>query len=125
VTTLTLNGIGDGAGPIELPALSFEFLFVETANNPPGNCAANTPEPCRDIFVLSDASDFTQTFSHLGENYLVRLFPLVGGVPGELMQLSAAECQAAGSGDVCFGFTTLEGTETTIRFAFSIDLLQA
>lgn len=124
VTSLALNGVGDGAGGIALPPLTFEFLFAETANNPPGDCAAGSPEPCRDIFVLSEASDFEQSFSHLGEQYLVRLFPLVGGVPGALLQLDADECQATGSGDVCYGFVTEEGTETTIRFAFSIDVLQ-
>jgi len=120
ISTLELDSVGDGDGPFSLAPLTFEFQFTETTNNPPGDCAAGSPEPCRDIFVLSEASDFQQSFTYQGIDYLVSLFPILGGVPGALPQLDAEECQQAGAGNVCFGFTTEEGEETTIQFGFSI-----
>ena len=61
-----------------------------------------------------------QTFSYLGQDYYINIFPTAGGV---LNVLPANQCAAAGQPAGCFGFTTPERQSTTMAFGFTISTL--
>ncbi len=122
--TSTLALETSGGDPIGgLPDLAFDFLFIETPNNPPGgaDCADNTPEPCADIFVLISSTSFNVPFMHDGIEYLISIFPFAeGGMLGSIATLGAEQCAAAGAAPNCVGIVTDEDQATSIQFAFAI-----
>lgn len=122
--TSTLALETSGGDPITgLPDLVFDFLFIETLNDPPGaaGCADNTPEPCADIFVLASATSFNVPFTHDGIEYLISIFPFAeGGVLGSIATLGDEQCAAAGAAPGCVGIVTNENQATSIQFAFAI-----
>jgi len=121
-SSLTLE-TSEGVPVVGLPDLTFDFLFVETLNDPPGNpgCADNTPEPCADIFVLVSATSFNVPFTHEGIEYLISIFPYTaGGLLGSIATLGPEQCAAAGAAPNCVGIVTDEDAVTTIQFAFAI-----
>lgn len=120
--TSTLSLETAGGDPVAgLPDLVFDFLFVETLNDPVGNCAQNTPEPCADIFVLVSSSAFNVPFVFDGIQYLISIFPFdAGGQLGSIATLGNEQCAAAGALPNCVGIITNEDEATTIQFAFAI-----
>ena len=100
--------------------IPFSIAFTETTNATP--CAADSPpgNPCNDIFVLTGGL-LNQTFDYNDgtgwSTYYVNIFPTIGDV---LSKLSDAACTAAGQASGCIGFTTVEGLNTTLEFAFTI-----
>lgn len=119
-STLTLLAAAPPAAvgsPPGLPQLNFNILFRETPNSTP--CAATSPadNPCNDIFALDGNPFFNQTFAYLGETYFVNIFPIAGGSLGVLENDA---CAAVGKGPGCVGFTTEEGKQTQLDFAFTI-----
>src|SRR5690606_17704696 len=121
-SSLALESDGGIAVP-GLPDLVFDFLFVETLHNPPGNpgCAENTAEPCADIFVLVSSTAFNVPCTFDGIDYLISIFPFdAGGMLGSIATLGAEQCEAAGAAPGCVGIITNEDEATTIQFAFAI-----
>lgn len=121
-STLTLESDG-GVAVGGLPDLVFDFLFIETLNDPPGNpgCAQNTAEPCADIFVLVSSTAFNVPFTFDGLDYLISIFPFdAGGALGSIATLGNEQCAAAGAAPGCVGIITNEDEATTIQFAFAI-----
>ncbi len=114
-------GNGGGAADVALPTLNFTIYFAETPNVE-GTCAAASPpgNPCNDIFALKASQALNQQFTFDGLDYFVSVFPIGGPGLGTFSALSAAECAASGAGPGCFGFTTVEGQDTTIQFGFAI-----
>lgn len=122
-TALELWAIPPGnVGPADVtpPTINFTVYFAETPNQAP--CAAVSPpgNPCNDIFALTQAQALNQQFTFDGVDYFVSIFPIGGPGLGTFSALSAAECAATGAGPGCFGFTTVEGQDTTIQFGFAI-----
>lgn len=99
----------------------FSISFTETQNATP--CAATSPTPCNDIFVLKGGF-LNQSFDYDDgsglSTYFVNIFPTSGGV---LSVLQDTACIAAGEAAGCFGFTTPEGQETTLAFGFTISTM--
>jgi hypothetical protein len=120
-STLTLvpntPPLGGQVGPT---TLAFTIHFAETPNSTP--CAAPSPagNPCNDIFALDANEAFNQSFVFEGLTYYASIFPLIGDDSGSFPLLTSGECAAAGANPGCVGFTTIEGQDTTIRFAFTI-----
>ncbi|WP_157659095.1 THxN family PEP-CTERM protein [Thauera butanivorans] len=123
VLTATLNlaaaAPADAAlgGPGALPPLAYQILFTETPNTA-GTCAAASPpgNPCNDIFV-QQGGFLNQTLTYDDNEYFINIFPIAGGV---LQTLSNAACAAAGAGNGCLGFTTIEGESNQLAFGFTI-----
>ncbi len=116
-----LDPVGPGFAP---PALIFDILFIETPNS--GTCAATSPTPCNDIFVLDVAgagfnpinNTLNQNFNYGGEAYNARLFIDGLGV------LEDDACLAASAAIGCIGFTTVENQVNTFDVALDITTRQ-
>ncbi len=116
--TVTLTPFNPSQSSLPDQIVPFSIAFTETPNATP--CAANSPTPCNDIFVLTGGLlnfDFDYDDGTGLSKYFVNIFPVTGGV---LSVLTNAECAAANQGSGCFGFTTPEGQSTTLRFGFTI-----
>jgi len=111
MTLTPTNPVGSQYGP---STIDYAIKFVETTNATP--CAANSPTPCNDIFVLTGGL-LNESFSYDGYTYFVNAFPTQNNV---LSQLTPAECTAAGAQPGCIGFTTPENKSTTLPFGLSI-----
>lgn len=104
--------------PVQL--FPFDIAFTETPNS--GTCAATSPTPCNDIFVLTGGL-LNSSFSYDAldgdglRQYFVNIFPTTGGVLGVL---ETTACIAAGKAAGCIGFTTPEGQATRLAFGFTI-----
>jgi len=100
--------------------MTFTVFFAETPNSTP--CAAASPpgNPCNDIFALNPSQAFNQQFSFDGVDYFVSVFSIAGSGLATFQPLSNSACAAANASPGCVGFTTVEGTDTTVRFGFSI-----
>jgi hypothetical protein len=110
-----------------LPPILFDFEFVETNNNPAGNCAGNQPKPCPDLFGIVGKPNLNVAFNYLdpvnnvNHQYLASIFVVdANGNPTPFTSLTSGECQALGLGNTCQGFRTVEGAQTTVQFAFAI-----
>lgn len=102
-----------------LPTIDFDFEFRETSNA--GPCAGGTATPCADLFGIVGTTNLNQAFSYAGVNYLASIFVLgPGGAVSPIATLLPGECQALGLGNVCQGFRTVEGAQTTAQFVFAI-----
>lgn len=124
-STLTLSphtpatGTGDpGPSPINL-----NIAFLETSNS--GTCdVTGSPTPCNDIFVLltplQNQSFFWDTDGagvDPAQEYFVNIFPSNGVLTG----LEASACNAVpGVSAPCTGFSTPEGADTLLSFAFTV-----
>ncbi|MGB1201596.1 MAG: THxN family PEP-CTERM protein [Cognaticolwellia aestuarii] len=115
LTPLTPVGTG-----FDVPSLLFNINFIETTNTAP--CAANSPVPCNDIFVLDIVgagfnpanNTLNQNFLYGGDSYNARLF-----IDG-LGLLTDSECAAASVASGCIGFTTVENQINTFQVALDI-----
>jgi hypothetical protein len=137
--TITLTPLSPAVGPDQSgPTLDFVFKFSETSNagGTGGLCADGKSAVsfynynatagtggCPDIFGYQNLSVVNQGFVYDGSNYFVSVLLLNAdgsldtiGIPS----LSNTECTAIGLSSDCFGFTTLEGQQTTKRFGFAI-----
>ncbi len=65
--------------------------------------------------ILLDVLNHAFTFD--SENYFTSIFPLTGSGLANFTPLTNAECVGAGAASACLGFTTVEGQDTTVRFA--------
>ncbi len=137
--TITLTPLDPLGGPDQSgPTLDFIFKFSETSNagGTGGLCADGKSAVnfynynasagtggCPDIFGYQNLSVVNQGFVYDSSNYFVSVLLLNAdgsldtiGIPS----LSNNECTAIGLSSGCFGFTTLEGQQTTKRFGFAI-----
>lgn len=116
LTLVATAPAGTEGGPGGLDPVSFNIKFSETPNVEP--CAAPSPagNPCNDIFVLTSGL-LNASFTYLGQNYFVNIFPLIDGA---LSVLSNAECAAAGAANGCIGLTTIENEISLLPFGVTI-----
>ena len=116
--TVTLDPLVPDNPAMSGMVIPFSIAFTETTNAIP--CAATSPTPCNDIFVLTGGL-LNQVFDYDDGSglatYYVNIFPTTGGV---LSILQDSACAAAGQAPSCFGFTTPEGENTTLAFGFTI-----
>jgi hypothetical protein len=141
--TLTPTAPAEYAGLplVSAPTLVFNFHFQETPNSggagglcADGVSAGSYPGGCPDLFGF-DAVTLNNAFQYVdsgpdnmfgtGDEFLRTYYASVfvlddqgGAFP--LQQLVAGECTALGLSVGCFGFRTLEGTQTTAQFAFAV-----
>ncbi|MBI1285442.1 MAG: PEP-CTERM sorting domain-containing protein [Thiobacillus sp.] len=135
--TLTLTPLVPlGGGSQSGPVLTFVFKFQETPNagNGSGLCADGKSATadygysasgggCPDLFGYQNLNVVDQGFNYDGFNYFVSVLTL--NADGTLDTIGIAnlednECTTIGLAAGCFGFRTLETTETTKRFGFAI-----
>jgi len=110
-----------GTGALPVPALVFNFDFVETQNTAPCDVSAS-PVACNDILIVDVATsgfDITdnslnQSFSYFGNDYNAKIF-LEG-----LSVLETSACTAAGKAAGCIGLTTVENQENTFQAKLQI-----
>ena len=123
--TITLKAVTPPSGGPTLNPFNFNIAFLETPNSTP--CAAASPpgNPCNDIFVLLGGFP-NFDFLYLGQTYFVNVFPTSGGVLSILSNSACAAVNAVNSAAPatgCFGFTTVEGADTTLAFGFTVSTL--
>ena len=112
------------------PTLIFNFSFLETTNSPQGGfCADGSqqtsvyPGGCPDLFGYQGTQVLNQAFTYDGNDYFIQFLTLTENLGVDtigVQQLAAGECDVLGLDPGCYGFRTLEGTETTARFGFAI-----
>jgi hypothetical protein len=135
-STLFLQELAPGVGPVNSLAADFAFNFIETPNVL-GSCTVGSVGVCDDVFVLDNISLGGIIIPVTGMDVLVLPlfppFPNHDGVlynllvdltsPDGLRSLNASECQAAiGSDGPCIGFTTKEPGVTDITFKGAIQI---
>ncbi len=114
---------GTGASPV--PALVFNFNFVETRNTIPCDVSESSM-PCDDILIVDvatsgfDVSDnsLNQNFSYFGNDYNAKFF-LEG-----LSVLETSACVAGGRAAGCIGLTTIENQENAFQAKLQITTQQ-
>lgn len=104
-------------GPV---TTAFTIHIADTFNEEP--CTAPSPagNPCNDIIAINAADVLNRSFTFEGIDYFVSTFPITRTGLGNFIPLTDLECQAAGATTGCFGFTTVEGQDTTVQFGFAI-----
>ncbi|MDR0563436.1 MAG: THxN family PEP-CTERM protein [Azoarcus sp.] len=114
---VTVNLGVNGVGTVQNLTTIFDVYFIETPNTG-GTCAWG---PCdNDIFAILSVdpklNDLTRSFTYNGQEYSFSYFETTAN----LNPLSSTACAAAGVNGACYGFTTLEGNNTTVKFALSV-----
>ena len=115
---MELQATNPAGGAFDLATINYEIRFVETTNG--GTCAdPSSPVPCNDIFVLLSDPLLNESFVYPvdGIEYFVNAFPLNGNV---LSMLPNSVCAAAGVGNGCIGFTTVENQSNPLPFGLTI-----
>jgi len=115
--------LGTGASPV--PALEFNFNFVETRNTGPCDVSESLT-PCDDILIVDVAtsgfdvrdSSLNQNFSYFGNDYNAKFF-LEG-----LSVLETSACVAGGRAAGCIGLTTIENQENAFQAKLQITTQQ-
>lgn len=119
--TPTAPSGGPPFGPV---TVNFTIHFAETLNSPP--CTAPSPpgNPCNDIFAIEGGLNaFPFDYALPGgtpEHYFVTIVPNPLNPLTPLTTLTPAECAAANTTFPCSGFTTPEGQDSAVQFAFFI-----
>jgi len=113
--SLTPSDPTDPDSPV-IPPLNINIAFAETPNQEDTCATANSPVPCNDIFVLTEGL-LNSSFTFDSQEYFVNVFPFSGTA---LVPLSNAECAAAGVGNGCIGFSTVENQANSVQFAFTV-----
>ncbi len=125
-STLTLEALTPPTpgAPGDLPPLQIDIKFKETLNS--GTCAVDPYDAkCPDIFTIVggslNASFFYDVDGTGAQQYFVSIFPS----SGEVLELPADVCAAAGEPPGCRGFTTEENQENTLAFSFVVSTQQS
>lgn len=98
---------------------TYTVFFRETPNTN-ATCPSGPEEnPCSDIFVIDGS--LGESFTHDGYKYTFDF--TVGPVnPGDpFFPATDAQCVAAGAAPGCFGVSTPEGEDTSVRFRFALN----
>ncbi|MCB1774630.1 MAG: THxN family PEP-CTERM protein [Gammaproteobacteria bacterium] len=123
-TVLFLEPGGMGASvEVPVPALVFEINFVETFNPTIDNqLCGPTSGNCWDIFVLgSNQAGVDVTSGMFSQDFIIDdfVYNLTVFLP-DLTALNPTQCAAAGAAAGCYGWTTVEGADTTETVALQI-----
>lgn len=124
------NGTYSASPVISGPTLIFNFHFLETTNSPDGGLCADGsqqtsvyPSGCPDLFGYQGTQVLNQAFTYDDIDYYIQFLTLNEDLSVDtigVQQLAAGECRVLSLNPGCYGFRTLEGTETTARFGFAI-----
>lgn len=112
---LNLVDPGNSPNPGAQTPMVIDIAFAETPNVT--NCGFPSGSSCDDIFVITSSPFLNETFTYLGVDYFINVFPTSGGVLGTL---PVATCTAAGQSAGCVGFQTQENQSTSLPFGFTI-----
>lgn len=126
LSTLTLTPLDPSATALPATTMTFKVHYAETPNgdNPCADGGANgvgvNANGCADIYVTDKNSLNFPFFYDLdgagplqNQQYYISFFESTSG----LNPLSSAACGAAGVAAPCLGFETMEGKDTTVKFA--------
>jgi len=121
-----LPSVGSGQSG---PTLVFDFKFRETENFPAsGLCADGSvqattyPTGCPDLFGFVNTNTVNQIINYDGNTYYASVLTLdeFGNPTFGVGTLTDGECSVLGLANGCFGFRTIEGTDTTERFGIFV-----
>jgi len=127
--TLTLTPKVPSVGPVQnAPTLVFNFKFSETENFPAsgicgdGTLSSSYTGGCPDLFGFVNTNTTNQLITYDGNKYLASVLTLdqFGNPTFGIGTLTDGQCSVLGLANGCFGFSTAEGLDTTVRFGIFI-----